>query len=73
MDATIIHVMESWPLQLALLTPAGQEHVALDENARIHRAGVLVDPAALQPGQRVKVLMLSTGGDRTVIEVEIFD
>lgn len=71
MEATIVHIMESWPLQLALQTPAGREHVVLAENVRIQRAGVLVDPGALQPGQRVRVLIRTTKG--AVAELEIFD
>jgi hypothetical protein len=54
-DATITHVMESWPLQLALDTPIGREHVALAENVLIHCAGITVDAGALQPGQRVRI------------------
>lgn len=65
--------MESWPLQLALQSPAGKEQVMLDENVHIHRAGTLVDPGELRPGQHVQVLTRSTSGDGRVTELEIFD
>jgi hypothetical protein len=71
MESTIVHIMESWPLQLALQWPSGQEQVMLAENVRIQRAGVLVDPGALQPGQRVRVLIRTTKGE--VAELEIID
>ena len=71
MESTIVHIMESWPLQLALQTPAGREQVMLAENVRIQRAGVLVDPGELQPGQRVRVLIRTTKGK--VAELEIID
>ncbi len=71
METSIIHIMESWPLQLALQTPAGREQVALADNARIQRAGALVDPGALQPGQRVRILKRTTKGE--IAELEIID
>jgi hypothetical protein len=71
MEATIIHVMESWPLQLALQTPAGPEHMMLAENVRIQRAGELVDPSALRPGQHIQVLMRTSKGE--IAELEIID
>lgn len=73
MDAIVKYVMESWPLQLSLQTPAGDEQVALDENAIIKRAGVRVDPGLLRPGQRVRVTIRTTDGDQIVTELEILD
>ena len=73
MDAIINNVMESWPLQLSLQTPAGNEQVALDENAIIKRTGVRVDPGVIRPGQRVRVTIRTTDGDRIVTELEILD
>jgi hypothetical protein len=70
-EATIVQIMESWPLQLVLQTPAGREQVVLAENIRIERAGVLVDPGVLQPGQRVRVLMRTPRGE--IAELEILD
>lgn len=71
MEATIVHIMESWPLQLALQTPAGREQVMLADNARIQRAGAPVDPGALQPGQRVRLLKRTVRGE--IAELEILD
>jgi hypothetical protein len=71
MEATIVHIMESWPLQLALQIPDGHVQVMLAEKVRIKREGVLVDPGALQPGQRVRVLLQTTNG--AVAELEIID
>lgn len=71
MEATVINIMESWPLQLALQTPAGREQVALAENVLIQRAGIPVDPSALRPGQTVRLLKRTTRGE--VAELEILD
>lgn len=71
MDARIVQVMESWPLQLALQTPAGGEHIALSEDARIRRRGVIVDPGELSPGQHVRVLARNSRGE--VGELEILE
>jgi hypothetical protein len=71
MDATIVHIMESWPLQLVLQTSTGREHVALAEDAYIQRAGKRVDPGVLQPGQRIRVVQRTTM--KQIAEMEIFD
>jgi hypothetical protein len=71
MEATIINIMESWPLQLALQTTDGREQVALAENVQIQRAGATVDPGELQPGQRVRLLNRTARGE--VAELEILD
>jgi hypothetical protein len=73
MDAIVEHVMESWPLQLSLQTPAGKTQVALSENVIIKHAGVRVDPGGLRPGQRVQVTIHTTNGDQVVTELEILD
>jgi hypothetical protein len=70
-EITIVRIMESWPLQLVLQTPAEREHVVLAENIRIRRAGVLVDPGVLQPGQHVRMLMWTARGE--IAELEILD
>lgn len=72
-NATVKHVMESWPLQLSIRTSAGEEQVALAEQTVIKRAGVRVDPGMIQPGQQVLVTMRKTDGYRIVTELEIFD
>jgi hypothetical protein len=71
MEVTVIHIMESWPLQLAVQTPSGREQVALTEDVRIQRAGTPVDASALRPGQRVLVLKRTSRGE--IAELEILD
>lgn len=71
MEATVINVMESWPLQLAVQTTSGREQVALAEDVRIRRAGSPVDPSALRPGQRVLLLNRTSRGE--IAELEILD
>ncbi len=71
MEATIVNIMESWPLQLALQTAAGSEQVALAENVLIQRAGVTVDPSTLRPGQTVRLLKRTPRGE--IAELEILD
>lgn len=72
-DATINQVMESWPLQLSLKTPMGDEQVALEENTIVQRDGTDIDPGELQPGQHVRVTIRTTDGDRLVTKIEIID
>jgi hypothetical protein len=69
MKATIIHIMESWPLQLALQSPTGSEHAALAENARILRGCVIVGPGELRPGQSVEVIFRTTKGEITELRI----
>ena len=71
MEATIIDVMETWPLQLRLMTPTGKLKVRLAENVHVKRGGVLVGPGELSPDQRVRVLNQETNG--AVSELEIVD
>ncbi len=73
MEATIIDIMESWPLQLVLQSQNVKEHVVLDENVRIYRAGILIDPGMLRPGQRIRVVRRSTGNSAKVVELEIIE
>ena len=61
--------MESWPLQLALQTPSGLEHVTLAKDAWIQHAGASVDPSALHPGQRVRVLKRTARGEAAELEI----
>lgn len=71
MDATIVYIMESWPLQLVLQTSTGREHVSLAEDAYIQHAGKRVDPGVLHPGQRIRVVQHTTM--MQIAEMEIFD
>ena len=74
MDAIVLGVMESWPLQLSLATEGGTEQVALDEGTLVTRAGRKLDPGALRPGQRVRVVIREPeGGEHVAISVEIID
>jgi hypothetical protein len=73
MDAIIINVMESSPLQLTLQTSAGKEQVALAENVIIKRAGGRIDPGVLRSRQQVRVKIRRTNGSQTVIELEVLD
>jgi len=63
MQAKIVRIMESWPLQLVLETGSGIEHVALKQDARVVRGGTSVDPGVLQPGQTVVVLKRTSTGE----------
>ncbi len=71
MEATIIQIMESWPLQLSLQTAAGIEHVMLSEDVTIWRAGDLVYPGALLPHQSIRVLIWTAQGE--IAKLEILD
>jgi hypothetical protein len=74
MEAIIAAVMESWPLQLAVTTGGRTEQVALDAAARVTHAGRPVDPGALRPGQRVRIVLRAPGrGGRVAVSVEILD
>lgn len=72
MEAIIVHVMESWPLQLVLQTATGQEHGVLAEKVSIQRSGgVSVEPGALRPGQRIRVLTWTSRGE--IAKLQILD
>lgn len=73
MEATIVNVMESWPLQLALQTSSGPQHVALDESAQIARGGVTLSAGDLRPGQRVRITLHADGGRTTATQIEILE
>jgi len=71
MEATIIDVMETWPLQLRLMTPTGKLKVRLSEDVTVKRGETLVDPGMLRPGQHVRILNQKTNG--AVSDIEIAD
>jgi hypothetical protein len=69
MEATIVQVMESWPLQLALQTADEVVHVMLAEKVSIMRKGLAVDPGALHPGQKIRVLSRTPQGSVLALEI----
>jgi hypothetical protein len=71
MEATIIDVMETWPLQLRLMTSNGNLKVRLSEDVNVKRGGTPVDPGTLRPGQHVRILNQKTNG--SVSDLEIVD
>lgn len=71
MEAKILRIMESWPLQLALETAAGVEEFMLADGATIWRSGILVDPGELRPDQYVRMLLWTPQGK--IAELEILD
>lgn len=71
MDAIIVHIMESWPLQLVLQTSTGRDHVALTEDVYIRQSGRRIDPGALQPGQHVRVVRRTA--TLQIAEMEVLD
>lgn len=54
-DGTIVAVMESWPLQLVVDTPAGRKQVALRADTVVTRGDAVADPHAITVGARVHV------------------
>jgi hypothetical protein len=71
METSILEVMESWPLELALQTPSGREVRALTEGARIWRGVESVAAVELRSGQRVRLLKTTESGD--IAEITIVD
>jgi hypothetical protein len=71
METSILEVMESWPLELALQTPSGREVRALTEDARIWRGVESVAAVELRSGQRVRLLKTTESGD--IAEITIVD
>jgi hypothetical protein len=61
---TIVHVRETWPLQLVVDTRQGHCEVTLRDETTVVRGGVDVDPGELRPGQAVDV---SGNGDASSI------
>lgn len=54
-EGKILKVMESWPLQLVVDTPSGRLDVLLSEDAKITKAGLLVDTRALTLGTKIRL------------------
>lgn len=78
MEATIVEVMESWPLQLILEADGRYLHVQLSEDARILEGGRQIGVGALLPGRRVWVDAGTgrgpgAGPPRTVALIKILD
>lgn len=55
LDGTIEVVMETWPLQLVVVTGRGRYHVALKPTTKVTRAGLLVPIGQLAPQQAIRV------------------
>ncbi|MEO1278520.1 MAG: hypothetical protein AAFV77_06165, partial [Planctomycetota bacterium] len=65
--ATIIDVLESWPLELRLRTQNNQTlHVSLSEDCRITQDGRALAPGSLEPGQVVVVQREPNGAIRSI-------
>jgi hypothetical protein len=64
MQARILAVMESWPLQLLVMAGGRQSVVALSETVRITAGDHSVAPGQLQAGQLVELdISLHEGND----------
>jgi hypothetical protein len=55
-EGKIRHVMESWPLQLVVDTPAGRLDVSLSEDTAVIKEGLSIGPNELSPGKSVRLL-----------------
>jgi hypothetical protein len=55
LEGRIVAVMESWPLQMVVETPAGRWHVALDAATEVTQGGRSLDPSELKPDLPVRV------------------
>ncbi|NMF84266.1 hypothetical protein [Nodosilinea sp. P-1105] len=51
----ITEVMESWPLQLVVMTQAGSYDIALEAETSVTRAGQAATANDLSPGQQVRI------------------
>jgi hypothetical protein len=60
-EGEIVEVMESWPLQLTVVTQSGRQHVGLLSETRVVKEGQLVDPSVLTSGVRVRIEGENTG------------
>ena len=55
MEATIVEIMESWPLQLIIDVEGQRLHVQLSENVEVLESGRQVGVGALSPDRRIWV------------------
>jgi len=69
MEAKILQIMESWPLQVTLKTADGIEHAMLAEKVSIWYFGVAVDPGVLRSNQRIRVLTRTPQGEIAELEI----
>jgi hypothetical protein len=54
-EGRIVHVMETWPLQLVVQSSAGRYEVSLLEETRVLRHDREVSHGELRPGLRVEI------------------
>jgi hypothetical protein len=54
-EGKILHVMESWPLQLIVEAREGKFQVALQSDTKVMRRNDTVDPKQLLPGLDVTI------------------
>jgi len=54
-EAEIVHVMETWPLQLVVQSLEGRYHVNLQEHTRIIRNNQEVRAGELRPRMKVEI------------------
>lgn len=71
MDAIILNIMESWPLQLTINIHGDHKQFTLADQVTVLRGGKIVDPGQLRPGQKVRVSISET--EASIISIEIID
>jgi hypothetical protein len=71
MDAIILNIMESWPLQLTVDTQEGPKQFTLDRQVTVRERGNIVDPGKLRPGQKIQIVISETIA--SIISIEIID
>ena len=51
----IVHVLETWPLQLVVESAGRRHDVRLSDTTRITRSGGNADPGQLQPNMEIEI------------------
>ena len=75
MDATILEVMESWPLQLSIQARDDVRHVTLSDTVRVILKGDDVGVRALRPGTKIRITSTDKdgAGSGRISLIEIID
>jgi len=54
-EGRVAAVMETWPLQLSVVSGSSTYAVTLTDRTQVQRRGISCDPGTLRPGQRVDI------------------
>jgi hypothetical protein len=72
-EGAVVHVRETWPLQLVVQSPQGRYDVTLMEETQVIRNDRHVSPGELKPRMKVEVSGEGQGSALTAQLIRIMD